>query len=358
MAGTPWRSNLEIGRADRHGVDLHQHLGRPPAAAPACRRGRSRPGPPSTQAFIRSGIRNLFVRRCCAGIVRVPWVIARPWVIEMRGIQRASGSATSGETMRNRRNRSARRVGLYRPLRRQTARRPRRGRSPSAAATPRKRSSSPMGDVGQIVPLNVAIGDESAAACLPRRQRHAGQLRRDPARKRVADLRAGAPYRARPARRLCSGGRGRALRPHFGDRRRSALDLGLRPAPRRPASGRCATPFRPSTILRPSVVFGPEDQFFNRFAAMAMISPVLPLIGGGETRFQPVYVGDVADAVIKCLEDPATAGTPTSSAVPKCTLLPRAPRSCLLGEIRRKRWLVDIPFGARRPPGAADVDPS
>ena len=66
--------------------------------------------------------------------------------------------------------------------------------------------------------------------------------------------------------------------------------------------------FPTATILRPSIVFGPEDQFFNRFAAMATISPVLPLIGGGETRFQPVYVGDVADAVIKCLEDPATAG--------------------------------------------------
>ena len=66
--------------------------------------------------------------------------------------------------------------------------------------------------------------------------------------------------------------------------------------------------FPTATILRPSVVFGPEDQFFNRFAAMAMISPVLPLIGGGRTRFQPVYVGDVADAVLKCLEDPAAGG--------------------------------------------------
>ena len=57
--------------------------------------------------------------------------------------------------------------------------------------------------------------------------------------------------------------------------------------------------FPTATILRPSVVFGPEDQFFNRFAAMATISPVLPLIGGGETLFQPVYVGDVAEAVVR-----------------------------------------------------------
>ena len=56
--------------------------------------------------------------------------------------------------------------------------------------------------------------------------------------------------------------------------------------------------FTQATIFRPSLVFGPEDHFFNRFAGMAMISPVLPLIGGGKTRFQPVYVGDIADAVI------------------------------------------------------------
>ena len=66
--------------------------------------------------------------------------------------------------------------------------------------------------------------------------------------------------------------------------------------------------FPTATILRPSVVFGPEDQFFNRFGSIAMVAPALPLIGGGRTRFQPVYVGDVADAVLKCLEDPATAG--------------------------------------------------
>ncbi|MBL8709958.1 MAG: complex I NDUFA9 subunit family protein, partial [Rhodospirillaceae bacterium] len=57
--------------------------------------------------------------------------------------------------------------------------------------------------------------------------------------------------------------------------------------------------FPGATILRPSIVFGPEDDFFNRFARMAMISPALPLIGGGHTKFQPVYVGDVAAAVEK-----------------------------------------------------------
>jgi uncharacterized protein YbjT (DUF2867 family) len=55
--------------------------------------------------------------------------------------------------------------------------------------------------------------------------------------------------------------------------------------------------FPEAIILRPSVVFGPEDEFYNRFAAMAQLSPVLPLIGGGRTRFQPVFVGDLAAAI-------------------------------------------------------------
>jgi NADH dehydrogenase len=59
--------------------------------------------------------------------------------------------------------------------------------------------------------------------------------------------------------------------------------------------------FPDAVILRPSVVFGPEDEFFNRFAAMARISPFLPLIGGGKTKFQPVFVADVAAAISACL---------------------------------------------------------
>jgi uncharacterized protein YbjT (DUF2867 family) len=98
------------------------------------------------------------------------------------------------------------------------------------------------------------------------------------------------------------------------------------------------------TILRPSVVFGPEDQFFNRFGAMATLSPALPLIGGGETRFQPVYVGDVADAVLKCLDDPATAGRTYELGGPRIYTF-RELVELLLAEIRRKRLLIGLPFG-------------
>ena len=102
--------------------------------------------------------------------------------------------------------------------------------------------------------------------------------------------------------------------------------------------------FPTATILRPSIVFGPEDQFFNRFAALATISPVLPLIGGGETRFQPVYVGDVADAVVRCIDDSATAGRTYELGGPKIYTF-RALIELLLEQIRRKRLLIDIPFG-------------
>jgi NADH dehydrogenase len=64
-----------------------------------------------------------------------------------------------------------------------------------------------------------------------------------------------------------------------------------------------------ATIFRPSIVFGPEDDFFNRFASMARMMPVLPLVGGGETRFQPVFVGDVAQAITKAVGGWAKPGT-------------------------------------------------
>ena len=66
--------------------------------------------------------------------------------------------------------------------------------------------------------------------------------------------------------------------------------------------------FGRATVSRPSIVFGPEDGFFNRFGSLASISPVLPLIGGGETRFQPVYVADVAQAIARAATDDACAG--------------------------------------------------
>jgi len=63
-----------------------------------------------------------------------------------------------------------------------------------------------------------------------------------------------------------------------------------------------------ATVVRPSIVFGAEDQFFNRFADMAKFSPALPLIGGGKTKFQPIYVQDVAEAIANALDMPSAQG--------------------------------------------------
>jgi uncharacterized protein YbjT (DUF2867 family) len=200
-----------------------------------------------------------------------------------------------------------------------------------------------MGDVGQVEPLNVAIDDEvvlsaflagsgALVSCVGilresgsqtfERVHHTGpallaRLARDAGVERFVHISAiGADSRS----------------PSAYARTKAAGEAAVRDA------------FPTVTILRPSLVFGPEDQFFNRFAALATISPVLPLIGGGETRFQPVYVGDVADAVIKCLDDSATAGRIYELGGPKIYTF-RQIFELLLNEIRRKRWLLDLPFG-------------
>ena len=105
--------------------------------------------------------------------------------------------------------------------------------------------------------------------------------------------------------------------------------------------------FPEATILRPSVVFGPEDDFFNRFAEMARFAAALPLIGGGRTRFQPVYVGDVARAVIKALDDPACAGKVYELGGPRIYSFKEL-MELLLKTIGRRRALVALPFGLAR----------
>ncbi len=100
--------------------------------------------------------------------------------------------------------------------------------------------------------------------------------------------------------------------------------------------------FPSATILRPSVVFGPEDDFFNRFATMAQLMPALPLIGGGATRLQPVYAGDVATAVARSLDDSA-AGKLYELGGPDIATL-REIMAYVLAVTGRKRLLVPLPF--------------
>ena len=97
------------------------------------------------------------------------------------------------------------------------------------------------------------------------------------------------------------------------------------------------------TILRPSIVVGPKDGFFNRFAAMARLSPALPLIGGGRTRFQPVYVGDVADAIVAALERDDALGRTYELGGPQIYSFTELMRY-MLEVIGRRRPLVPISF--------------
>ncbi len=99
-----------------------------------------------------------------------------------------------------------------------------------------------------------------------------------------------------------------------------------------------------ATILRPSVVFGPEDQFTNRFASLAWISPVLPLIGGGLTKLQPVYVGDVATAVADAVDGKTKPGATYELGGPE-VLTMREIIEIILAIIERRRMLVSLPFG-------------
>jgi uncharacterized protein YbjT (DUF2867 family) len=99
-----------------------------------------------------------------------------------------------------------------------------------------------------------------------------------------------------------------------------------------------------AVVLRPSIVFGPEDDFFNRFAAMAAGPlPALPLIGGGRTRFQPVYVGDVAQAAALALDDPRHAGVTYELGGPR-TYSFRELLELILRETGRRKPLVPLPF--------------
>tara|TARA_B100000029_G_scaffold188852_1_gene186559 strand:- start:1569 stop:2519 length:951 start_codon:yes stop_codon:yes gene_type:complete len=105
--------------------------------------------------------------------------------------------------------------------------------------------------------------------------------------------------------------------------------------------------FKSSVILRPSICFGSEDKFFNSFASIAQFSPILPLIGGGKTKFAPIYVGDVAEAIVRALE--------LNNLEPKIYELGgpenytfKELMEIILNEIKKKRYLISVPFGVAK----------
>lgn len=201
----------------------------------------------------------------------------------------------------------------------------------------------PMGDVGQIVLLDGDIGDEDFAAAsmagvdlvvnLVGILAESGKQRFDALQHRGA---------ARLARLATAAGVERFVQfSAIGADAASPARYG-----KSKAEGEAAVhaAFPGAIILRPSIVFGPEDQFFNRFAEMTRLSPFLPLIGGGTTKFQPVYVGDVADATMAALDRPEAAGRTYELGGPRIYSFAELMR-LMLREIDRPGLpLVPIPF--------------
>lgn len=199
------------------------------------------------------------------------------------------------------------------------------------------------GDVGQIVPMRCNVRDDDTVAAAV-----AGAdivinlvgILYEWGRQRFTAVQAEGPGRI--ARACAAAGVSRLV--HV-----SALGAdpnGAAQYARTKAEGEAAARagFPGTTIVRPSILIGPEDEFFNRFARLALISPVLPLIGGGRTRFQPAYVGDVADAIMAIVREPATAGMTYELGGPRVYTF-RELMELMLKSIGRRRCLVSVPFG-------------
>ena len=198
----------------------------------------------------------------------------------------------------------------------------------------------PLGRVGQIVPLFAPLGNEADIARAVSHADWVVNLVGTLAEGRRGDFdRVHAEGAGRVARAASAAGAARFVQvsaigadansPSRYGRSKAAGEQAVREA------------FPAAAILRPSIVFGPEDQFFNRFGAMAMMSPFLPVIEGG-TRFQPVYVGDVADAVIAALELPSAQSQTFELGGPEVMTF-RDILDYIRHETRRHRTLVNVP---------------
>jgi len=200
----------------------------------------------------------------------------------------------------------------------------------------------PLGTVGQIMPVqaNLRYPDSLAAACngADAVVNLVGILYTSGAQKFDAVHAAGAGAVAAAARQ--AGARRFVHISAIGANAESAAQYA-----RSKAEGeeRARAAWPETTIVRPSLVFGPEDAFFNRFAEIARLSPVLPLIGGGGTRFQPVYVGDVAEGIVRALTLAEAAGKTYEFGGPEIFTF-RELMDFILHTIQRRRILVPLPW--------------
>jgi NADH dehydrogenase len=204
----------------------------------------------------------------------------------------------------------------------------------------------PMGVPGQIVPLGVSVTEDAGVAAAV-----AGA-------EVVVNL-VGILHETRKAtfRAIQGEAPGRIGRAAAAAGARAVVQLsaiGADPAgpsayARSKAAGEAAVraAFPAAAVLRPSIVFGPEDAFFNRFAALARFAPALPLYGGGETKFQPVHVGDVADAVMASLDRAEAAGRTYELGGPRVYSF-RELLQYILTVTGRRRLLLPLPWAVGR----------
>ena len=205
----------------------------------------------------------------------------------------------------------------------------------------------PMGDVGQVVPLRANVGDDAsvtaAVAGAAAVVNLVGILFERGHRSFAAVHAEGAGRVARAAK---AAGVGRLVHVSAIGAAPDSPSMYGRSKARGEAAVREA--FGEATIVRPSVVFGPEDDFFNRFAALARLLPALPLFDGGATRFQPVYVGDVAEALSRAIESQRSAAKLYELGGPRVYTY-REIMELVLTETQRDRRLISIPSAAVRP---------
>ena len=202
----------------------------------------------------------------------------------------------------------------------------------------------PAGNVGQIVPLRCDVLDDAAVAAAMAGSEMAVNLvgaLYERGRQRLPAVHVDAA--ARIARAAKAAGASRLVHVSAMGAAADALSRYGRTKAEGEEAVRAAYPG--ATILRPSVVIGPEDDFFNRFACIARYAPAFPLIGGGRTRLQPVYVGDVAAALQRVLDEPATAGKTYELGGPRIYTLREAMELMLRVVGRSKKRLVSVPYG-------------
>jgi uncharacterized protein YbjT (DUF2867 family) len=197
-----------------------------------------------------------------------------------------------------------------------------------------------MGRVGQVVPLYTNVTDEASVARAVEGAALVVNLVGILAERQRGDFtRVQAEGAGRVARLAAAAGVQHMVQMSaIGAAADSAAQYG-----RTKASGEEAVraAFPTATILRPSIVFGPEDQFFNRFGELAMLAPVMPVIAGA-SRFQPVYVGDVADAVMQALARPEAAGATYELGGPRIMTF-REILGWILAQTGRHNRLVTVP---------------